>query len=915
MKRLLFILLSLVLAFGVTLPAATPVLAGISYSPTDQILNIPAGESRDFDLDMTGLDPSTRYDLLLVGTTGTKVPDEWFNTEGDRPLPYFVTGPDQNEYSVNVQVVVPPDAAAGQYKTKIKYQSSAQGCDLTVNVTSANVAPVLDPIGNKTVDEETLLSFTATATDTDPLTFSLVGAPAGASINSSTGVFTWTPTEAQGPGSYTFQVWVTDDGTPALSDYEEITVTVNEVMDPPAPDSLVLEPASATNVVGTEHELIATITDQYGDPFPGATVTWTIVDGPGDFVSTETITDSNGQARAVITSEEVGTTTVRASVPGASDTATKTWLGKGEPPDAYNLELEPPTATNPIGTTHELTATVTDQYGDPFPGATVTWSIVSGPGSFVSTETITDSNGQARAVITSTELGTTTVKASVSPSVYDTATKTWIIGAADSLVLTPPTDTNIVSTYHELTATVTDEYGNPVAGITVTWTIESGPGSFVSKETITNINGQARAYITSEEVGNTTVKASVSAAVYDTATKTWIAGGDETLVLTPDTATNQVGTEHELTATVTDKFGNPVIGTTITWIIEDGPGSFVSTETTTDSNGQARATITSTEAGTTVIKASASELVYDTALKTWLSGEEPGALYFTVDFLGEITRVPMSEDGRILEPLSAPNPDRTHWFEMEQGTRVLDEEGNIVTLIEIREIDDPPLEESTVVVGDTYIIMPLNVTFDKPVRFTLGYGVDELPEDVSSVDMASYEEVAGWTDLEAESDVVAGIGELSTNIDESGIFAILAGVTPQLPPAAFKLADLNISLSLSKVWGFPTFMIRAGEDATITVLISNYGGQEGTYTASLMKDGVVIATQEVTLSPGQNQTITFDITGNEPGDYTVEIGGLSGEFTSALWINWWLITGLSAALILLAWAGWYYGYYKKKQPK
>ncbi len=46
-------------------------------------------------------------------------------------------------------------------------------------------------------------------------------------------MFTWTPTEAQGPGIYTFSVVVTDDGTPNLNDCESITVTVNEVNVPP----------------------------------------------------------------------------------------------------------------------------------------------------------------------------------------------------------------------------------------------------------------------------------------------------------------------------------------------------------------------------------------------------------------------------------------------------------------------------------------------------------------------------------------------------------------------------------------------------------------------------------------------------------------------------------------------------------
>jgi hypothetical protein len=101
----------------------------------------------------------------------------------------------------------------------------------TVAVNEANLAPVLDSIGDWMVDEQTELSFTATASDPDlpanSLTFSLVGAPEGATINASTGDFTWTPTEAQGPESYTFDIVVTDDG--ALSGAETITVTVNEV--------------------------------------------------------------------------------------------------------------------------------------------------------------------------------------------------------------------------------------------------------------------------------------------------------------------------------------------------------------------------------------------------------------------------------------------------------------------------------------------------------------------------------------------------------------------------------------------------------------------------------------------------------------------------------------------------------------
>ena len=88
-----------------------------------------------------------------------------------------------------------------------------------VTVNEVNVAPVLAIIPDKSADELTTLSFAASATDADlptnALTYSLdPGFPPGASIDGETGVFSWTPTEAQGPGTYTITVRATDDGSP-----------------------------------------------------------------------------------------------------------------------------------------------------------------------------------------------------------------------------------------------------------------------------------------------------------------------------------------------------------------------------------------------------------------------------------------------------------------------------------------------------------------------------------------------------------------------------------------------------------------------------------------------------------------------------------------------------------------------------
>ena len=90
---------------------------------------------------------------------------------------------------------------------------------VNVDISPVNDAPVLNPIGNQTIAEGTELTFTATATDpdlpADTLTFSLAdgtgSVPTGATITAG-GLFSWTPTEAQGPGAYTFDV-VVSDGT------------------------------------------------------------------------------------------------------------------------------------------------------------------------------------------------------------------------------------------------------------------------------------------------------------------------------------------------------------------------------------------------------------------------------------------------------------------------------------------------------------------------------------------------------------------------------------------------------------------------------------------------------------------------------------------------------------------------------
>ena len=92
---------------------------------------------------------------------------------------------------------------------------------------STNVAPVLKAIGNKSINEGTILSFTISASDAngDALTYSASNLPVGATFDPATQTFTWTPSQSQAD-VYTGVRFQVSDGV--MTDYEDITMTVSD---------------------------------------------------------------------------------------------------------------------------------------------------------------------------------------------------------------------------------------------------------------------------------------------------------------------------------------------------------------------------------------------------------------------------------------------------------------------------------------------------------------------------------------------------------------------------------------------------------------------------------------------------------------------------------------------------------------
>lgn len=130
------------------------------------------------------------------------------------------------------------------------------------------------------------------------LTYSLSNAPPGATIHPETGVFTWTPSEAQGPGVYSITVRATDNNLPPLSDAKTFQVTVNEVN---------LAPALAAITNRTVHAgMLVTFTNSASDTdLPANTLTYSLDAGAP---ATANIGSGNGVLNWQTTDADAGTT-------------------------------------------------------------------------------------------------------------------------------------------------------------------------------------------------------------------------------------------------------------------------------------------------------------------------------------------------------------------------------------------------------------------------------------------------------------------------------------------------------------------------------------------------------------------------------------------------------------------------------
>jgi phosphoheptose isomerase len=429
-----------------------------------------------------------------------------------------------------------------------------------------------------------------------------------------------------------------------------------------------ISPATATNRVGSNHVLTCHVNVNPGTGFmsapDGTMCTVTILSGPGSPTSQSCSTSGgSGSCNVTITSAVTGVTTVQASTSvTVGGVALSRTTGDGLAGDGANAKKTwvdakitiSPNATNEVKAPHTFTVTLMKDVGD---GA----GFVPAAGEHVDF-TLSNSNGATHTAATGTCTGggantnaagqcTITFTSPAAGKVTGHATSTLTIGGipvtvatdgignnsadavktfVDARISISPNGTNRIGQSHVFTAHVDVNDGSGAgfvpapAGTSISFSIDSGPGSFTTPNpcTTTGATGSCQITLSSAVTGATSVSAHTAVSVGSVsltratngtggnsgpATKTWV---NARIHIAPN-ATNAVGQPHTFTVTLEKDVGDgngfvPAAGEHVTVTLTDAggaahtapTGSCTNAGANTDAAGQCTITFTSTSAGT-----------------------------------------------------------------------------------------------------------------------------------------------------------------------------------------------------------------------------------------------------------------------------------------------------------------------------
>ncbi|MDY0387756.1 MAG: Ig-like domain-containing protein [Methanolobus sp.] len=167
-------------------------------------------------------------------------------------------------------------------------------------------------------------------------------------------------------------------------------------------------------------------------------------DNPADPYALATDTRSDDELYNILPFVEDGDSTITVYTENPSDDdniffayfnlkSTVAVVGEG-------IVLSPASATNPVGTSHTVTATVQDDDGSPVESKEVTFEVVTGPHAEMSTSVYTDSNGEATFTYLGTDEGTDSIVASFVDSQQEVVSSNKVVKIWETEVVQEPSE-------------------------------------------------------------------------------------------------------------------------------------------------------------------------------------------------------------------------------------------------------------------------------------------------------------------------------------------------------------------------------------------------------------------------------------------------------------------------------------------
>jgi hypothetical protein len=266
--------------------------------------------------------------------------------------------------------------------------------------------------------------------------------------------------------------------------------------------------------------------DRLGNPVRGGTLAFVVTQGGGVTVPGARVTDNDGIASVEWTlGSTLGAThEVAVSTPGAQPAATFTATATAGAPAvitvlAGNNQGAPAGAAVPVAPSVQ----VGDAYGNPVPGATVTFAVTAGGGTVTGATQLT--NAQGIATVGGWTLGTSAITNTLRATagtvgVTFTATGTGATGglAVSALTVTAQQAAMAGTAVANAPAVqVRNLEGTPVAGQTVRFQVATGGGSVTGATVVTDANGVAQmgSWVLGPVANHNTLTATVDAPVVE----------------------------------------------------------------------------------------------------------------------------------------------------------------------------------------------------------------------------------------------------------------------------------------------------------------------------------------------------------------------------------------------------------------